>query len=172
MGIYPTMGSPVWAWQGWPWPWPGPQHPEGSSHPWPGCVLQSASVSYTLPSERWWRSAGPDASYWSTLTCHCSTASGFPRSDQGEERGEGREGVGKRRQGIVSQLWHVVVQQLLGSLNLTRGRRGERGEGREGVGKRRQGIVNQLCNVVVKIDHGDRCERRGGEERRVDEIGR
>ena len=100
VGIYPTMGSPVWAWPGWPWPWPGPQHPEGSSHPWPGCVLRSASVSYTLPSERWWRSAGPDASYWSTLTCRCSTASGSPRSDQGErgggEKGEREWGRGDR----------------------------------------------------------------------------
>lgn len=73
-----TRGPQVWL--SWPWLWLGPQRPTCFCCPRPVCVLQPTTAFYIPPSERWWRSAASDASYWSALPCRCSAASGFPQS--------------------------------------------------------------------------------------------
>lgn len=75
-----SLGPEVWVWPGLSALWPGLQHLTGSWHPWPNCGPLPASVSCTLPSERWWRSAGPDASYWWAQPSPYSTTSECLRS--------------------------------------------------------------------------------------------
>ncbi len=77
-----SLGPEVLVWPGLSALWPGLQHLTGSWHPWPNCGPLPASVSCTLPSERWWRSAGPDASYWWAQPSPYSTTSECLRSER------------------------------------------------------------------------------------------
>lgn len=77
-----SLGPEVLVWPGLSALWPGLQHLTGSWHPWPNCGPLPASVSCTLPSERYWRSAGPDASYWWAQPSLYSTTSECLRSER------------------------------------------------------------------------------------------
>ncbi len=77
-----NLGPQVWAWPSLSALGPGLQHLTGSWHPWPKSGPLSASVSCTLPSERWRRSAGPDASYWWAQPSPYSTTSECLRSER------------------------------------------------------------------------------------------
>ncbi len=77
-----NLGPQVWALPSLSALGPGLQHLTGSWHPWPKSGPLSASVSCTLPSERWRRSAGPDASYWWAQPSPYSTTSECLRSER------------------------------------------------------------------------------------------